>query len=375
LSPSLPGVFVSSANSLRPVSGGQQLCTREYLRTLEAAGFRLTLVDYQSDRRFWVRVRRRLWPQPYSGLIPSTLLPKVLEAARHSNARFVFLNVVDVAPLASPLRHHLPEGCRIVLLSHGLESADYLHTLRADGGGIPFAQTSSGSLLRLGRQLMAECRQRQDIDHVFCLAPFEVELERWLGARSVDWLPRTIPQAALAWQPDFSRIGFVGTLDHPPNREGLELFLKALEPLAPARLAVRVVGGPAQAGAAMQRRFPRINYLGTLSDAELESEAATWACFVHPIFCYARGCSTKLAVALGWRIPVATTTAGCRGYTWSKGSLPLAETPADLAALTMKLLDETAARAAAREVAAIADSSPTLEEVAQKMRRCLCPAS
>jgi len=295
----------------------------------------------------------------------------VVAAVRDVGAAYVFLNVVDLAPLALPLRKQVGERCRIILLSHGLESADYLHTLRSAGGNGPFAKATRGGLLRLARQLVAECGQRQNIDHVFCLAPFEVEIERWLGAKSVDWLPRTILGSALGWKPDPTRLGFVGTLDHPPNREGLELFLEALQPMAPPEVRLRVIGSPSVTAAALKRRFPLLEYLGSLSDEELECEARTWSCFVHPIFCYARGCSTKLAIALGWQIPVATTPAGCRGYTWQEGNLPLAESPRELAALALKLLDENEARRAVREVTAVADSSPTLVEVAGKVRRCL----
>jgi glycosyltransferase involved in cell wall biosynthesis len=302
------------------------------------------------------------------------MLARAVDLVRVNDARFVLLNGVELAPLARLLREKLGDKYRIVLLSYGLESADYLHTLRSADRTVPFAKTTRAELLRLGRQLVTECMQRQDIDHVLCLAPFEAEIERWLGAKNVDWLPRTIPGRSLDWQPNPMRLGFVGTVDHPPNREGLELFLEALEPLAPPGIRLRVVGGPPTAAEAFVRRFSRVDYLGPLSDEELEDEARTWSCFVHPLFCYARGCSTKLATALGWRIPVVTTPAGCRGYVWREGRLPLADTPRDLAALALSLLDERAARGAAREVAAAAESSPTLAEVADRIRGILLPS-
>jgi len=124
----------------------------------------------------------------------------------------------------------------------------------------------------------------------------------------------------------------------------------------------------------ISRRFPGlIEYLGPLSDADLEKEASTWNCFVNPLFCFARGCSTKLATALGWRIPTITTPAGCRGYTWKQGSLPIAETPEGLAGLALRMLDAGFRNSAQHEVVRIVESAPSLAEVAAIMRDALVP--
>src|SRR5207248_6046183 len=110
--------------------------------------------------------------------------------------------------------------------------------------------------LRLGGQLFTGAAQRRALDHVFCLAPFEVEIERWLGAKSVSWLPRTIERdKALSWAPFPGRMGFVGTLDHPPNRDGLLLFLDALTEIAPPHVKVRVVGSPLDRGYELAQRY------------------------------------------------------------------------------------------------------------------------
>ena len=252
-----------------------------------------------------------------------------------------------------------------MLLSVGLDSVDYLHTVRARG------TVSTAGALTLGRQLFAEAEQRQAIDQVLCLAPFEVEIERWLGARRVHWLPRTIPDRPLDWRPDPSRMGCVSTVNHPPNVEGLTLFLREFERLAPTTVRFRLVGGPAVEGKALAARFPHVDYLGPLDDEALAAEAGTWSCFVHPLFCYACGCSTKLAVALGWGLPIVTTPAGMRGYTWREGTVPLAEEPRELAALALRNLEPDAARRVREQVHLAAGSAPTLPEVAARLREIL----
>jgi glycosyltransferase involved in cell wall biosynthesis len=368
----IPALLVSAAAYLKEDDrpGGVQLCTQEYLRTLRAAGFKLRLVPYDADRRPWARLRRFLRPRPYQGILPTGLVERVAGQIG-ADCRYVFLNQVDLGPLAGRLSLLLPPGCRIVLLSHGLESVDYLHVLRSRGQKAPFEGLTGLDLKTLARKLVAETQHRLHIAHVFCLSSNEAEIERWLGAPRVDWLPRTIPACPLDWRPVGGRLGYVGTLNHPPNKEGLVLLLRALESSRAPGQRVRLVGGPPEVAKELSRSFTFVDYLGTLRDAELRLEASTWTCFLHPLFCYARGCSTKLAVALGWQVPVVTTPAGTRGYCWREGVLPMADTPEGMARLVARLEDPEVARDVKQAVEAVARSSPTLKEVAAKVRSAL----
>jgi hypothetical protein len=257
------------------------------------------------------------------------------------------------------------------MLSHGLESTDFLHELRGVGGG-PRADVTKRQALMLGWRLIQEARQAHAFDHVFCLSEFEREIEHWLGSESVSMIPRTVTPAPLDWEPHGRRLGFVGTLDHHPNREGLLLFLRAYEALG-ADGEVRVVGGPEAAGRDLAAEYRSVRYLGPLANDLLEAEARTWSCFVHPIFCYARGASTKLATALSWEIPIATTPTGRRGYVWRDGGLPTADEPAAFAQLAASMFDPSRAAAAREQVRKVAASSPTLEDVAAMIAAILSP--
>jgi len=350
-------IVVTHATAVGARPGGLQICTREYLDALAAAGLDVALEIIEHDRRLITRARHRLFPTPYPDQWRPDAVDQIVAAAVRTGAELVCLNLVNLAPLAAVLRPRLPRATRIVLLSHGLESIDFLHT-------IPARRDSNHSSRQLGRRLIEERRQRLTIDHVFCLTPFEAEIERWLGARAVTALPRTIPRVPpIAWRPDPGRLGFVGTLDHQPTSDGLEQFLAAFERLEANSVHVRVVGGPEPAGRALAARFRSVEYLGTLGDADLEREAATWSAFVHPLFYWARGCSTKLASALAWQLPIATTPAGARGYTWRDGTLPMADSPDAFARLARELTNPSAASRARQQVGAIARSSPTIDEV------------
>jgi hypothetical protein len=363
----MKALFVTTVNALGAegsAKGGVQVCTAEYLTVLCAAGFEISTITFTPDQRLQTRVKRRLCPMPYQGLIPPSLAVRVVDEIKRTGAQVVFLNLVDLAPLAGEVRQLNGTNFKIILLSHGLHSADILHNLRIESSRLGCANTRRRDLLWLSRHLAVESIQRQFIDHVFCLSEFEVGLERWIGSRSVSWLPRIVEIKPLAWQPNVGRFGFVGTLNHPPNAEGLNLFLKALV-LHDVSARVRVVGGPIEAAQELSIKYPVVDYLGQLDDQQLAREAATWTCAVHPLFCYARGCSTKLATYLAWQIPVVTTPQGSRGYSWKEGNIPQANDPNGLVKLALSMNKPEVVAAARMDLAKVAATSPTLHDVAQ----------
>lgn len=349
-------------------NGGVQICTHEYLAVLRKAGFEISVLEFEGDQRLTNRLVRKLWRRPYHNFLPPDLGEKVAAAVVAEKAEVVFLNLIDVAPLAKEIRQQLGPKVKIILLSHGLGCADILHDIRISSLDTGTVGASPRELRWLAGHLIEECDQRKYIDHVFCLSEFDVGLERWVGTRSVSWLPRIVPVHSLLWKPVYGRVGFVGTLDHSPNWEGILLFLRAIERSDAKDIRVRIVGGPERRGLEVARQFTSVDYLGPMDDRGLETEAATWMCAIHPLFCYSRGCSTKLAILLGWRIPVLTTPQGCRGYSWIHGEIPLAEGPEALVELAAQMKVEKRRVAIRNEIVRAADSSPTLDEVANKVR-------
>jgi glycosyltransferase involved in cell wall biosynthesis len=226
--------------------------------------------------------------------------------------------------------------------------------------------------MALGHAILAENKMRQHLDLVCALSPFDVELERWVGMSRIGWLPRIIQPEPIDWRPSGDRLGFVGTLNHAPNLEGL---VDVLDQLAQSdkinNLRIRVVGSPGRTGAWLARKYPIVDFLGQLDDRQLRLEAETWNAFLHPIFCHARGCSTKLATAIAWCIPVITTSVGHRGYEWRDGGLIVANDPVGFAAECIELRDRSIAITARDRVVKLAKTSPTREDVALRLRALL----
>jgi hypothetical protein len=366
------GIFVAARNHIEGRSGGVQVCTREYVSVINAAGINIQFCLSDGDRRLSTRILRRALSSRYFRPAEPGIIGAVARLSAEIQPDYVFLNQISLASLASQLRPYLPVSCKIVALSHGLESTDLLHLIRLrnrlplTGRVRPTASTA------LGQAVLAENAMSRHLDFVFALSPFDVELERWIGASRVGWLPRIVEPNPIDWRPLGTRLGFVGTLDHAPNLEGLVAVLDQLvrhDDIGDLR--IRVVGGPGSTGAWLVNKYPIVDYLGQLDDDELRAEAKTWNAFIHPIFCHARGCSTKLATAIAWCIPVITTTIGHRGYIWREGGFVVAKDAYEFALKCMELCNRLTATAARDEVAKVARTSPSREEVIAKFRDLL----
>ena len=366
----LKGLFVTAAIALASEGGGVQRCTHEYLSVLRAAGCQLEICQYPFEHRLLPRLIRKLRPKPYQRTLPEGFAANVREAARRSGAHWIFINQSEAA-LALKLSDLRGEGIRLCLLSHGTDSCDYLHLARIRAELHPDSPISRRDAQWLGGLLFEEQRQHRLFDAVFCLSETDRHLEQWLGGANVVVLPRVVADRALAWQPVAGRIGTVSTLTHGPNFEGLIQLCRTLASRRTGNLRLRIVGTPVTIGEQLARDFPIVDYLGGLSDAQLATEAVTWCAFVNPLFCYPRGCSTKLAVPLEWRIPIATTRAGARGYVWDEGLIPFAETPTQLADLVVSLSDPAVAQRQQAAVRLQAERSPNPATLSELVRRTL----
>jgi hypothetical protein len=362
--PSSQCVFVTAEYALAPSGGGVQRCTHEYLASLKAAGFSPLNAVYQFDRRVLTRLKRKFRPRPYQDLVAPSTVADTARLIRTTRPAWVFFNQIEAAQLAATLAPVRENGTRFAMLSHGVDSSDYLHTARV-------TESISKSATWLGRQLFAEMQMHRYFDVIFCLSETDRVFHQWLGGRSVHLVPRIIDNHPIDWHPIKGRIGTIGTLDHAPNYEGLVLLCEALQQ-SKSTLKLRIIGRPEARGRELASRFPMVEYLGGLNDEEFAAEAQSWSAFVNPIFCYARGCSTKLAVPMSWHLPVATTRAGARGYWWDESIMPLADTPDQLVASLHRLIEADDAR---RIVSSLARQSPQLNDVAKIIGTALAAAS
>jgi glycosyltransferase involved in cell wall biosynthesis len=367
--PSRKALFVAYANHLSTGGGGVQQCTHEFIRVLKGAGLGLELLPVEQDRRCATRLLRRFNPSQYWRPISRACVDRIQDAA--SGVEFVFLNQVALAGAIDDLDLGA-ETPPIVLLSHGCEITDLLHLARLSRT-LPVSSRRLWPSMRLalGRTLADEIRARTKINGVISISPFDADTETWLGTSSVTWIPRIIDPHPLRRAAVQRRFGFVGTLDHTPNLEGLVAVLDVLCKWPAHELTVRVVGGPHRLGTWLAHTYPNVEYLGPLDDPALEVEAATWTAFLHPIFCLARGCSTKLATALSWQIPVITTTLGRRGYVWREGTLIEVNNPQGFVNAMYRFDEEKFALESRDNIRSVSQSCERAEDIIAKINTFL----
>lgn len=357
-------LFVASPFDLRG-HGGVQVCTAEYIQVLEAAGFDLEIVTVEQDRGIDSRILRKLGQSPYF-----RTLSQAAKAAIRTRSRGVGLLFANQMNLAGPIGAMQLPGVRVIGLSHGCEITDQVHLERLHRT-LPLTRTQlrPHPALALARTLRDEIAGRKGLSGVIAISPFDADTERWLGTKQVCWIPRTVLASPLERSSMAGRFGYVGTLDHAPNLEGLVAVIDEIERSSITGLHIRVIGGPPRLGQWLASRSGAIEYLGALSNEALHAEAASWNGFIHPIFCLPRGCSTKLAGALSWAMPIVTTATGRRGYEWREGGVIEAETPRDFVSAMQSLMEQTSDLAAAKAVSNAVNSTPTVAEVGAVVAR------
>jgi len=359
------GLFLAYTNHLRSGGGGVQKCTHEFIRVLGAAGVELEILAVDPDRRSSTRLLRRFRSSRYWRPMSRACLCKLRDAMPRFD--YVFLNQVALVGAIDDFNLG-SKAPLLVMLSHGCEITDLLHLARlAQILPLNTRDIWPSKRFALATTLVDEIKGRTQVHGVISISPFDAEMEAWLGSPSTTWIPRIIEPCPLRRAPVCGRFGFVGTLDHPPNLEGLVNVLDSLLERNLHRLAIRVVGGPERQGTWLASKYSSVEYLGPLDDHALQVEAGTWSAFLHPIFCLARGCSTKLATALSWQVPIITTALGRRGYTWRDGSMIEVSNPDEFVDAMYRFEEKNFANTAHRDILAISESCPTLDEVGSKV--------
>jgi len=359
-------IFVSNRNYLASNGGGVQWCTQDYLNTIAAAGLRNDVLAYNNDQRLSVRLRRKFTPRPFAGLVNLHVAAEIEAARNASDANWIFLNNSEPLVLAAAIKRAAACQARIIYLSHGVESTDQINDLRLGSETVPSHRRQPAWI---GRLFLAELEQRRHLDGVVCVSEEDVTFERWLGSENICFLPRSVRPDPLDWKPVAGRVGTVGTLTHIPNLDGVRRFAAELDRHPSVRL--RVVGGPNDAGEKLAHEFRCIDYMGPLDEGALKSEAATWCAFVNPIFCQARGVSTKVATALGWGLPVFTTPQGARGYRWDDSALPRVQTAKELAQLASRVVSDGDHGGWQMKSMQISRLAPTMAESGKALREFL----
>jgi len=312
------------------IPGGVQICTAEYIDLLEKSDYEVIKFPVKQTRNYWTRLKIKLGVELYTRYDFKRISKKIIQQIEKEAIKYIALNQVDFIKLAPYLRNHFKDKVTIIILSHGNESGDFLHEIVRNNKKKGLNKIRD--IIRLGFSIYYESKHFiNDIDVVLSISETEKQINNWLGAKKSIFIPRVFKPQFLDWKPDLNKVGFIGTLNHKPNLDGLIMLLEEMRNMDIGDLKVEVVGGPKEKGVELEKQYSFVKYLGHLSDDDLKLKAAKWALFINPIFWYSRGASTKLAQGINWGIPIISTEAGNRGYIWEKGSILTVETPKQMA--------------------------------------------
>jgi hypothetical protein len=345
--------------------GGVRLCTEEYIDLLSKL-FDISIFPVQNKTSLVYRIQVKLGVNQYSDFSVNSRMTELNDLVTKKNIKYIFLNQSNTAKFGLALKTFLGNKVSIFICSHGNESGDLLHSVTRFSNSLTIFQKILANWI-LGRTIRSEVNQRANgIDGVLTVSEVEFQIENWLGAKKVFLVPRTITMDAKFFNGTLGTVGFMGDLSHSPNYQGIKSVCDEILTIGNyENLNVRIVGSSKNCGMALQRNYPFVNYLGYLTNEELEKECESWSFFLNPVFYYSRGVSTKLAKALGMGLPVITTTIGNRGYKWSKGTLPLVHSPKEMANAILELaFDISQINYYRSQVIEIVNSSPTHQELA-----------
>ncbi len=347
--------------------GGVQICTKEYIDLLEACNLQVILFEIGLTKNLFKRVKARLNINFYDKFDFKKNMFKLTNVINSENIKYVALNTVDMTAYSKYFKKVFENKVKIILLSHGNETGDLLQEIILTKQNIFCRYLNK---YRLGALLYKESFYRNSyIDTVFCISELEVSIEKWLGAKEVEFIPRTYKKKIVEWAPKHKVIGYVGTLDHYPNFHGLSAFLNEIRD---TEIVLRIIGGPLSSVNQLKNIYPNIEYLGNLSDIEMIKEISSWSIFIHPIFYFARGASTKLSTAINSGLPIATTKFGIRGYNIPEKNLIIRDTPKELADSVTKILNNRDDLFELKQKAElIADQGEDINDIAKRISKYL----
>lgn len=367
----IKGLFLTHKNTLSSaVTGGVQLCSQEFHHIIENIDD-LVLEDYYVPytKNYFHRIRIKLGMEDYSMYDVKKDAPGLIDHIRKNGVDVVFINMASMVRYAKPIREAFGHRVKIVLLSHGNHSGDFLHLISKPLKPISAVRKMQYKL-RLGMLMATESEHRiKYLDGVVALSETERQIENWFGGKRVVFLPRRLYKDFLDYSPVPGRIGFVGRLDHPPNLQGVSILLDELQKADHSSIKIRIVGAPESFGRELRQRYPFIEYLGELPDKALEEEVAGWSILLNPVWWYSTGASTKLSRAISWGVPIISTTAGMRGYEWREGKLIVADSPERMAELIIRTAtDMDQVCYWAEQTRTIAVNGPSMQALAAKIK-------
>ena len=166
---------------------------------------------------------------------------------------------------------------------------------------------------------------------------------------ATDWFPNGVDAAYFSPTDgtyDADTISFIGRMDYYPNQECMSRFCKQVWPLLKQRrpsLKLLIVGADPSPEMRALGNLPGVTVTGSVPDVRPFIRGS--ALMVAPL-AIARGTQNKILEAMGMGVPVVTSTAAAGGVdAEAEQHFLVADSPADLAAAVLRIVESPAERA------------------------------
>jgi Glycosyl transferases group 1 len=311
------------------IPGGVQICTEEFIKYFETVGYNIIIIKISPNITLVKRLKLKFGIETYELYDEENYLKEIEDTIANNHIKLIFFNQLNLGHWATKIRQKTPSSIKCIGLSHGNESGDYIYQITKKDKTPTLLET-----WRIGKYLSKEkLLFTKTLDAVITISQQELYINQWLGAKKLLFLPRILNPKFIKWNPKKMTIGFIGTLDHYPNFNGIDQLAAQLQDKN-FNGKLRLVGGPSHIGKKLDEKYHFISYCGQLNNTDLIAEIATWSIFVNPIFWYARGSSTKVAQIINSGLPILSTKAGLRGYELNNDAFTTQEdNPSELAEL------------------------------------------
>lgn len=343
--------------------GGVKLCTLEFLHLLEKE-YDVEIINVSFRRDIPFRLTVKLGIDAYNLYSAADFLKELNKLHIKEPVLFAF-NMTQTMNLTKVAKDKFGDLAKVIMLSHGNESGDFLHNFTRFTSSQPFIARLTSSY-KLGELLKKEARLKKDyIDLVLTVSGVEEAIDKWQNAKHTMLIPRVVFPDFIKPHPVKGKIGFIGDMSHYPNYHAIELLANQLmEKQIDVDLVVIGSGGQS-----LQNKYPFIRCLGFLEDDTLRTEVSSWALFLNLAFYYSRGVSTKLGKALSLGLPIVSTAIGTRGYRWKEGKLLIGESPTEIADIIKEnAFDDIKINNAINQTELIANSTPTYSDILKELK-------
>src|SRR5688572_27043439 len=109
----IPAVFIDTRASLEATGGGVQICNRDCMAVMVAAGVSVRPVPSELDRRLSTRIANRIRPSLRPTVMPRSLARTIEKAVLERADRYAFFGLTRFAELSEHLRARFRRLCQI----------------------------------------------------------------------------------------------------------------------------------------------------------------------------------------------------------------------------------------------------------------------